>query len=108
MFEKTLCGIPLPSSAELPELDADVEAQAGTLLRAVIEHWSALKNTSIDAFREAFLARLGFIDLERDPPQLIVETRGYDILLSRLPWGIEFVALPWLAKPIEVDWSPTQ
>jgi Contractile injection system tape measure protein len=103
VLEKALCGIPLGEVACWPELEYRVTEEADSLLRAVIGHWQALKDTSPDSLREAFLARPGlFYPVE--PPRLHVETRAYDMLLSRLPWSFDRVALPWLSSPIQVRW----
>ena len=104
VLEKALCGIPLGEIACWPELEYKVKEEADALLRAVIAHWQALKDTSPDGLREAFLARPGlFYPVE--PPRLHVETRAYDVLLSRLPWSFDRIALPWLRSPIQVRWQ---
>jgi hypothetical protein len=103
VLEKALCGIPLGEVACWPALEYHVIEEAESLLRAVIGHWKALKDTSPDGLREAFLARPGlFYGVE--PPRLHVETRAYDMLLSLLPWSFDRVALPWLRSPIQVRW----
>ena len=84
-------------------MDLEFRDEAESLLRAVIGHWKALKDTSPDGLREAFLARPGLLYLD-EPPRLHVETRSYDMLLRRLPWSFELVALPWLRRPIHVRW----
>ena len=104
VFEKALCGISLSEVARWPTLEPQVASEAESLLRAVIGHWKALKDTSPDGLREAFLARPGLLYFE-EPPRLHVETRGYDVLLSRLPWSFDHVVLPWLRSPIQVRWA---
>ena len=104
VFEKALCGIAPGEIARWPELEPHVTEETESLLRALIGHWQALRDTSPDGLREAFLARPGlFYPVE--PPRLHVETRAYDVLLSRLPWSIDRVALPWLRSPIQVRWQ---
>ena len=102
-LEKALCGIPMSEAASFPEIEPGVREETESLLRAVIGHWKALKDTSPDGLREAFLARPGLLYLD-EPLRLNVETRSYDVLLSRLPWSFELVALPWLRLPIHVRW----
>ena len=106
-LEKALCGIPLGEAARWPELEYRLTEEAESLLRAVIGHWKALKDTSPDGLREAFLVRPGLYYPEK-APHLHVETRAYDMLLSRLPWSFDRVTLPWLRSPIQVRWpKPT-
>ena len=102
-LEKALCQIPIQDPAHWPEVGSRVIEEAESLLRAVIGHWKALKDTSPDGLREAFLARPGLF-YAVEPPRLHVETRGYDMLLSRLPWSFDRVALPWLRSAIHVRW----
>ena len=104
VFEKALCGIAPGEIARWPEFEPHVTEETESLLRALIGHWRALRDTSPDGLREAFLARPGlFYPVE--PPRLHVETRAYDVLLSRLPWSFDRVALPWLRSPIQVRWQ---
>ncbi len=102
-LEKALCGIPMSEAASFPEIEPVVREETDSLLRAVIGHWKALKDTSPDGLRQAFLARPGLLYLD-EAPRLHVEARSYDMLLSRLPWSFELVALPWLRHPIHVRW----
>lgn len=104
MLEKTLCGIDLNEAGELPTLEPAVMEEGLELLRSVITHWGALRNTSPDGLREAFLARPGLLFL-CEKNILRVEGRGYDILLRRLPYSIETVLLPWLKQPLQVEWE---
>lgn len=105
MLEKTLCGIELGEAGELPaELEPAALEEGLELLRSVIAHWGALRNTSPDGLREAFLARPGLLYLG-EKNILRVEGRGYDMLLRRLPYSIETVLLPWLKQPLQVEWE---
>ena len=86
-------------------LSAEQKAEAQDLLASVIEHWSALKNTSPSGLREAFLQRDGRLADRPDGWKLTVEQRPVDVLLSSLPWGLSIVRLPWMAAPLWVDWA---
>lgn len=105
-LHKVLLGI--PASFPIPRtlnLDEAIETEIETLLQALIGHWSALKNTSINGLREGFLQRQGSLRQEDDGLSLHVESKAQDILLVRLPWSIQAFALPWLDKPVFVNWS---
>ena len=102
---KVLCGLPLEFVAEpeepwRPEEDEEVTA----LLSAVIRHWEALKNTSPEGLREAFLKRSGKLSFSGGEWWLQVESKSYDILLDRLPWGISMIQLPWMPEMLRVEW----
>jgi len=106
VFEKYLCGMDLEAPVErvLP-LSQSMKIESESLLRAAIGHWRALKNTSPDGLREGFLQRPGKLVLNEFQHRLIVEGKTHDVLLAYLPWGYGVIKLPWLVKPLYVDWA---
>ena len=104
-LQKILCGYPLedtlPSSIILTDKE---KAESDNLLKAVIDHWEPLKNTSIAGFRGTFLQRNGNIELKESGWLLKVEQKTVDILLGKLPWGFSTIRLPWMQKMLSVDW----
>jgi len=80
-------------------------AEAAALLSAVIEHWTALGRTSVEGLRGSFLRRTGLLRDGDDGWHLQVLPEGFDVLLDRLPWGIGVIRLPWMPRPIFVEWS---
>lgn len=105
VLEKLICGIaieePVPLVVDLQKQQMD---QAQELLASVIEHWQALKNTSINGLREAFLKRDGLITRKNDGWLLQVERKTLDCLLDSIPWGYSLVTLPWNSYLIHVEW----
>jgi len=102
---KILCGLPLEFVAEPEEpLRTEEDEEVTALLSAVIRHWDALKNTSPDGLREAFLKRPGKLSLSGGEWWLQVESKGYDILLDQLPWGISMIQLHWMPMMLRVEW----
>jgi hypothetical protein len=104
---KILCNIPLEtpveSNMELTELES---AEAEALLKAVIRHWDALRNTGIDGLRGEFLLRFGKLSVRTDGDWLLqVEAKSVDLLLNQLPWGISMIQLPWMQRMLWVEWS---
>ncbi len=79
-------------------------AEGNALLVAVVEHWTALRNTSVAGLRVSFLQRRGLLRDDDRGWWLRVEAESFDLLLGQLPWGISFVKLPWMTKPIFTDW----
>jgi hypothetical protein len=70
----------------------------------VIAHWRALGSTSVAGLRESFLQREGCLSRKDDDWRLLVETRSYDMLLDRLPWGFATIKYSWMPGAIRVDW----
>jgi len=106
VLPKLLCGWPLEQPVlgglELPEAAL---AEGENLLQTVINYWEVLKNTSPDGLRQGFLQRQG--KLTRSDTgnwKLRIEQQSIDILLSRLPWGLSMVKLPWMTEVLVVEW----
>jgi hypothetical protein len=106
VLAKILCGY----SIRLPLMGADEsfyrknEAAAGELLQSLISHWKKLKNTSISGFRQSFLIRNGKLMEDEDKWVLHIERKSWDVLLESLPFGIHFIKLPWMNKPLYIQW----
>ena len=105
VLNKILCGLPV--TAPIP-LEIDLRAQEQTaideMLTAIIAHWKAIGRTSIAGLRESFLQRAGRLVFSDDAWRLRVESRSFDMLLDRLPWGYGTVKYPWMRRVLHVDW----
>ena len=107
VLPKLLCGWPL-NEAISPDIYPLEEAfsEAEELLQTVINYWEALKNTSPDGLREGFLQRQGKLTrVGNQQWKLQVEQVAIDVLLSRLPWGVSMVKLPWMDALLTVEWT---
>ncbi len=105
VFEKFICGVPLKMPVQRQSLLTEqVKEESEILLKNVISHWGALKNSSPDGLRQTFLQRNGKLMIKDETATLQVERKSYDVLLDKLPWNISMVKLPWLKKIIFVEW----
>ena len=105
VLEKLLCGIPIEEPVPVDTLLQQEERdEASTLLNAVIEHWQALRNTSVEGLRNSFLMRDGSISRNHEHWLLQVERKTMDVLLEKLPWGYSTITLPWNNYLIYVEW----
>ena len=104
-LNKLLCGLDLmePVSASI-NISEQEKAECEKLLTAVIQHWTALKSTSIDGLRKAFLQREAILRVRDGGWLLQVERVTHDILLDNIPWNIRMVKLPWMEDMIYVEW----
>ncbi len=105
VLDKLLCGWPLeePVCREIEPTAAEAR-ESEDLLASVVGHWQALKKTSAAGLRASFLAREGRLEEVDQGWQLTVRRTGYDVLLDRLPWSLGLVRLPWMEKPLFVEW----
>ena len=74
------------------------------MLHDVINHWKALRNTSVAGFRESFLKRKGILVNAESSWTLHVEKKPFDMLLNMIPWGFSLIKLSWMKKHIQVEW----
>ncbi|NEQ54070.1 MAG: hypothetical protein F6K11_28720 [Leptolyngbya sp. SIO3F4] len=107
VLPKLLCGWPLNEAIDADiSLADDALAEGENLLQTVIGYWDALKNTSPDGLREGFLQREGKLTRTGDQSwKLRVEQTAIDVLLTRLPWGVSMVKLPWMDELLTVEWT---
>ena len=105
ILEKLLCGIApeVPVPSEIILNDREME-ESDLLLSSVIEHWKALKNTSVNGLRETFLKRDGIIMKTESGWLLQVERKTVDVLLGSIPWGFSAIRLPWNEYLIITEW----
>ena len=105
-LNKVLCGLDIEESIPRKLKLKKKESKAcEELLSGVVKNWTALKNTSVDGFREAFLKREGKLTRKDNDWVLKIEQKAYDILLEKLPWRISIVKLPWMPGIMYVEWT---
>jgi hypothetical protein len=104
VLAKVLCGAALEDPHAPVQLEDDDLAACDALLRAVLEHWTALRSTSPEWLRQQFFVRAGKLERVDAGYRLTVERRAQDVLLARLPWGCGVIAVPWLSARMFVQW----
>ena len=110
VLAKLLCGVPPAQVLPAPEpLGEERRALLDALLSAVIAHWKAVGNTSVEGLRQSFLCRGGRLsrkpgDTDEQAWRLLVEPKPFDLLLDRLPWSFATIRLPWMQGVLHVDW----
>ena len=105
LLSKLLCGWPLHRPLlRCIDLTQQDKQESEQLMLSVINHWKALKNTSMDGLRQSFLQREGRL-IEKDYGwDLLIKRTGFDVLLDQLPWGISTIHLSWMKKTVFVEW----
>jgi hypothetical protein len=109
VLPKLLCGMnadePICQKLPIPLSDFEKE-EAENLLKAVVNNWAILKNTSNDGLRDMFLKRNGLLRWQEDQQNwlLHIERTSFDLLLEKLPWGIGMVKTAWMREILVVEW----
>jgi hypothetical protein len=106
ILNKILCGSEVESEINTKlKISKKEKELCQSLLQAVLEHWSLMKDSSIEALRETFLQRNGKLVFHESRIELWVEQKGVDILLADLPWGIGWIKTPWMEGYLTVNWE---
>ena len=105
VLNMVLCGLspnaPITSGIEISN---DHKQLIDSLIKAAISHWPDIGASSIQGFRGNWLVREGVLTETKDSLQLIIEKRGYDILISKSPFSFSIIKLPWMSKPLHINW----
>ena len=103
---KILCGIELETPiARGIDLTEPEKAEAVQLLQALVSQWQAVEGSSPDDIRGAFFVREGKLQYGEMGWHLTVEVQAYDILLTKLSWGLSPIMHSWMKEMIWVDWG---
>lgn len=106
VINKILCGLDLTAPLNrVEELETNEKEIVDSLLKAVTQQWSPLKETSIEGLRQSFLQREGRLIEEEGQFVLKVEQKPFDMLLDQIPWNISKIKLSWMQKILEVEWK---
>ena len=104
-LNKILCGMlfdePIATDIVLSEREKEA---TNKLIASAIKNWSALKSTSVDGYREAFIQREGKLTYTQEGWKLFVPPKTYDILLNYLPYGISLIRQSWMTENLWVEW----
>jgi hypothetical protein len=72
------------------------------VLLSCIQHWDAIKRTSIDGLRENFLHRDGVLKRDEFGWSLYIEEKTIDLMLDKLPWNLSIIKLNWMDEMLTV------
>ena len=106
VLNKILCNLEINESIPMDIEFTDKErALSVELMNVVLQRWDKMQNSSIGHFRAAFLMRDGKIKLKTDGWYLYVDKRGYDVILSSIPWAFGVVKFKWMHKFLYTEWT---
>ncbi len=106
VLNKILCNLEISDSIPMDIEFTDKEkALCQELMGVVLQRWEKMSNSSIGHFRAAFLMRDGRLKYKPDGWYLNVEKRGYDVILSSIPWAFGVVKFKWMHKFLYTEWT---
>jgi len=107
ILNKIFCGMEIDEEVNLKlKITQKEKARSKSLLTSVLQHWTAMNNSSMEALQESFLTRNGKLSFNiSNSIELQVESKGVDVLLGQLPWGIGYIKTPWMKEHLICEWS---
>ncbi|MEM1407809.1 MAG: contractile injection system tape measure protein, partial [Bacteroidota bacterium] len=106
ILNKILCGvdidIPIERKIELTSLELEVSE---SLLSGVLQNWDKIKTESLDALREGFLMREGYLEDAEMSWTLEVDRKAMDVLVDLIPWSFSTTKLSWMKKSLTTIWQ---
>lgn len=102
-----ICNLPVSPVLyvdELPKVSDNEKELIDSLLNAVIANWKAVGHMSPDGLRGTYFVRNGTLETAGASDMLTVETKTFDILLDKLPWGYSMIKHSWMKKVLNVKW----
>ena len=105
-FIKILLGVPIDAPILFASgiLSRGDREHVDALLVDTVELWRIPKYLLSEGLRPMFLQRRGLLSESGSSWHLRVEAGPSDTLLEQLPWNLSSVSLPWLARPVTIDW----
>ncbi|MEL6204565.1 MAG: contractile injection system tape measure protein [Pseudomonadota bacterium] len=97
----------LAPGGSLPEAEPSERERdlARELFEGLRKTWPPVARTSDNGIRESFLVRDGRIQTKQDGTYCVqVSPAPFDLLLDTLEWSLSRAVLPWIKRPIDVEW----
>ncbi len=105
VLNKILCNLPVSSPVPMDFVLKPAEKQlAKELIEVTMQRWKKGSSGSKESFRASFLNRDARLSMINEEWHLKVDQRGYDVILQTLPWSYGMIILPWMSKPLIVEW----
>lgn len=105
VLNKILVGIPMQDHVKpIEQLTLEETNMASSLMNGLILNWEKVKNSSIEGIQETFFQREGILSFHQDFNKLMIPKRGVDILVEFIPWKLSLIKLPWMEKPLHIEW----
>lgn len=101
---KWLCGLPLDCEIEWQAPDEETAGKLYGWLPMLSKQLPGWRTLSTHDIRTLFLQRPGELVKTEASLKLTVQREPFDILLNDWPWPLDQLMLPWLEKPLSIDW----
>ncbi|MBS9440744.1 contractile injection system tape measure protein [Photorhabdus heterorhabditis] len=100
-----LCGLMVDENIESTPIEPEKQLATEQWLDGVISQLPAWKKLSHNDVRQLFLQRPGELRIDEQEIKITVQPQPFDALLNDWPWPLNIAKLPWLDRPLLINWQ---
>ncbi|KTL59540.1 hypothetical protein AA106_16830 [Photorhabdus laumondii subsp. laumondii] len=105
VLNNVLCGLMADEMIELTPVEPEKQLIIDQWLDAVISQLPGWKKLSRNDVRQLFLQRPGELLADEQEIKISIQHQPFDALLADWPWPLNIAKLPWLDRPLKIDWK---
>ncbi|WP_391528917.1 contractile injection system tape measure protein [Photorhabdus akhurstii] len=105
ILNNVLCGLMVNEPIELAPVEPEKQLIIDQWLDAIINQLPGWKRLTRNDARQLFLQRPGELLISDQEINITVEPQPFDMLLTDWPWPLNIAKLPWLDRPLKIDWK---
>ncbi|QXF33182.1 hypothetical protein CE143_08510 [Photorhabdus luminescens] len=105
ILNNVLCGLMVNEPIELALVEPEKQLIIDQWLDAIINQLPGWKRLTRNDARQLFLQRPGELLISDQEINITVEHQPFDMLLTDWPWPLNIAKLPWLDRPLKIDWK---
>ncbi|PQQ23910.1 contractile injection system tape measure protein [Photorhabdus hindustanensis] len=105
ILNNVLCGLMVNEPIELALVEPEKQLIIDQWLDAIINQLPGWKRLTRNDARQLFLQRPGKLLISDQEINITVEPQPFDMLLTDWPWPLNIAKLPWLDRPLKIDWK---
>ncbi|KER01853.1 hypothetical protein LGZ99_04060 [Photorhabdus temperata] len=100
-----LCGLMADKDIQSIPIEPEKQLIIDQWLDAVIHQLPGWKKLSRNDVRQLFLQRPGELLADEQAIKITIQHQPFDALLADWPWPLNIAKLPWLDRPLRIDWQ---
>lgn len=100
-----LCGLMTDENIESTPIEPDKQLIIDQWLGTVIAQLPTWKKLSRNDARQLFLQRPGELRIDEQEINITIQHQPFDALLADWPWPLNIAKLPWLDRPLLINWQ---
>ncbi|CEE95327.1 conserved hypothetical protein [Xenorhabdus nematophila str. Anatoliense] len=105
VLNNVLCGLMADENSESISIEPEKQLITTQWLDTIITQLPAWKKLSRNDVRQLFLQRPGELRINEQEINITIQQQPFDALLADWLWPLNIAKLPWLDRPLRIDWQ---